>query len=384
MSETSVVYKAGNSLGDILKNNKAAEETPITVEPAVITPPVVETPTPVAETPAAEPVTPPVETTPPVEVPKETNVADFKFNLLDEPAAPAEQPAQTPAQQPTFDLDDVIKKVDQKELLKKVGVSDFAIEMDAHIRNGGSPEDYLRAKAIDYTKVSDDALLKDDLRKQYPTLQPSQIDMMFERKYSPLSDLDEDKQFAEIQKTADAYKVRQAAIAEQQKFKIADPITPTVVDNSADELAVQQQYEQALKIYNEHPDTQNLMSSKRVVIDLGDDGKFNYNIDKPEYITRALFDGEFWKRITSVNPKEPDASKLVPNVALRQKLAFVAMNPNYERDLVNYGRSLQLPNLVRETQNIVQPSKVIPMNSENAGKIDWTKTKEGKVGDHKN
>jgi hypothetical protein len=100
-------------------------------------------------------------------------------------------------------------------------------------------------------------------------------------------------------------------------------------------------------------------------------------------LTRAILDGEFWKRITSVNPKEPDVTKLVPNVALQQRLAFIAMNPNYEKDLVNYGRSLQLPSLVKEGQNIVAPTKVIPMQSEQQG-VDWKNIKTGKVGDHKN
>lgn len=378
-----VVYKTGETLSQIFQNNKSAENQPapvITPDQIAPTPDPVVTPAsvvsePVVVIPTVDPVAPVVS-----EPVKEPNVADFKFEEF-EPQGTSD--ATIPSTRPEVNLDDLLKKADAKEILKKLGVSDFAIEIDQHIRGGGQAVDYLQARAIDYSKISDDSLLKDDLRKQYPTLQPHQIDMMFERKYSPLTELQDDKDFAEIQKQADAYKVRQSAIAEQQKFKISETVVPTVVDNREQEIAQQQQYEKVLNFYKEHPDTQNLMTSKRVAIDLGADGKFNYNIDKPEYLTRAILDGEFWKRITSANPKEPDVAKLVPNVALQQKLAFIAMNPNYEKDLVNYGRSLQLPALVKEGQNVVPPTKIIPMQPEQQG-IDWSKTRTGKVSDHKN
>lgn len=364
MSDQSVAqeptYRTGANLGEILKANEAAAAAPVVATPAPIVepaPPVI-TPEPAAATP--EPTVTP-EPTP--ATPAEENVVNFALTEFDEPA-PAGEP--TPSTTPTAQVNwkDEIKK-DPKAVLKELGISDFAIEMDEHLKNGGKAEDYLMAKAIDYTKITDDALLKDDLRKQYPTLSPSQIETMFNRRYgADAAATEEDKEFAEIQLQADAYKVRQQKIAEQAKFKIAEPVAqPTatpVQDNTAE---LQRQREETLNWFNEQEATKTLNTSKRVAINLGDDGTFNYNIDKPETITRGIMDGEFWRRITAANPKESDVANLIPDIAKLQKIVLHALNPNYEKDLVNYGKSLARRELVKEGQNLTPPAKVIPVGS---------------------
>lgn len=382
--EPKVTYRTGASVAEIRDHNATIAATPPVVEPTPTIAP--QATPPAATTPAVEP-TPSIATPPPVSEPtpipaatteQEKNVATFKFDEFEEPTPTPSQA--TP--QSEFNLDDFLGKVDKKEVLKKLGLSEFALEMDEHIKNGGQPIDYLNAKAVDYNKISDESLLKNDLRSQYPNLTPQQIDLLYNKRYEVDETAEDDiKQLAEINLQADAYKVRQAKIAEQQKFKIAE--TPAQVQNnnqSEYEALQQQEFQKIQKFYNEHPDTQTLVTSKRVAIDLGDDGKFNYNIDKPELLTRAILDGDFWRRITSVNPKEPDVTKLVPNVALQHKLGLIAMNPNYERDLVNYGKTLALPTVLAEGQNVKPPASVVPMTPENKGKVDWSAAKTGKVG----
>jgi len=242
--------------------------------------------------------------------------------------------------------------------------------------------DYLNAKAIDYNKVSDESLVKADLQKQYPTFSPQQIDLMFNRKYVvPEHAEQEDKEFAELQLKADAHNTRQQKIAEQQRFKIAEPVQQNQEAQVQQAAEQRRQMEETFKWYQENEATKNLMTSKRVAIDLGEDGNFNYAIDKPEALMKGILDGETWRRMTSVNPKESDVTKLIPDVAKLQRLVLAASNPNYEKDLVNYGKSLALPKLVAEGQNISQPAKVIPPQNPNlTEKEAWKNARTSTVG----
>ncbi len=76
----------------------------------------------------------------------------------------------------------------RKELLKKAGVSQFAIDMDEHLLMGGKAEDFLAAKAIDYTKVSDEDLVKNSLKKEYPDFSKEDIDELYLAKYKDIDD----------------------------------------------------------------------------------------------------------------------------------------------------------------------------------------------------
>jgi len=366
--ETKPVYSTGSSLGDILKTNEAVAAQP--VQPAPAEP--AATPAPVAEA-----VIQPLVEAP---APTEANVSTFVLPEYGEAAAEtAPENKSTPT---AVNWQDAIKEVDQTEVLKVAGVSDFAIELDKHIKGGGDPLDYLNAKAIDYNKVSDESLVKADLQKQYPTFSPQQIDLMFNRKYVvPEHAEQEDKEFAELQLKADAHNTRQQKIAEQQRFKIAEPVQQNQEAQVQQAAEQRRQMEETFKWYQENEATKNLMTSKRVAIDLGEDGNFNYAIDKPEALMKGILDGETWRRMTSVNPKESDVTKLIPDVAKLQRLVLAASNPNYEKDLVNYGKSLALPKLVAEGQNISQPAKVIPPQNPNlTEKEAWKNARTSTVG----
>jgi hypothetical protein len=384
MAEATTSYRTGSSLGDILKGNEAADTQQPAQAVVDVTPTAVADNPVTATTPPTQSIDAPVSTTTPatpvVEPEPEKNVAQVDLSFLDPGAGVATQDAPPPpAQTSVLDWKEAIKKADKAEILKELGVTDFAIELNEHLSRGGKADDYLNAKAVDYSKISDDDIVKADMRAKFPTFSPQQIDLMFNRKYSAGADASgEDEQFAQLQLQAEAHTVRQQKIAEQQKFKIAEPIQ--VANTQADsEAEYQNQLAQSRNWFNSHEATQNLMTSKRVAIDLGDDGSFNYKVDRPEIITSALTDGELWARMTSVNPKESDVTKLVPDVAKLQRLIIAATNPNYEKDLVNFGKSLALPALVREGQNITQPAKVIPVDAQQKG-VDWSSARTGKVG----
>jgi hypothetical protein len=171
---------------------------------------------------------------------------------------------------------------------------------------------------------------------------------------------EEDKEVGLIQLEADAELIRQKRIAEQKVFQIPDVARSQEAIDTQNRMAEQQemqaqQVQQALQFFREHEATKNLMESKRVAIDLGDNGKFNFTVDKPETLMAVALDSEKWQRAIAVNPQEADPSKLIPDVAKLQKIALIALNPNYEKDLVNYGKSLGLKTIVEEGQNARRP-----------------------------
>lgn len=260
-------------------------------------------------------------------------------------------------QVPTFNLDEEIKKVNRVELLKKLGVNEFAIEIDTHIANGGQPIDYLNAKAVNYDSISDEDLVKQDLKRAYPNFSAEEISRMYSRKYGINSDMsDEEIQDVNLELKAKGYEIRQNLKAEQQKFKIAD-IAHTPQNNEAYEQWKQTQDEntrlitQLQEFYNGHPATKSLNESKRVTINFGEGVKpLNFNIDNPELITTAMLDGGMTFAQRSLNDKgEPD-------VARQQLGAFLALDPQKAVQMIfNYGKSVGERNKVAEGQNAQRP-----------------------------
>lgn len=254
-----------------------------------------------------------------------------------------------------------LKKADPKEILKELGYDEFLAEFAEFRKNGGDAYKYLEAKAFDWETVSHQDLILDELRLQYPHLTDEKVEKLYQAKYKQSEYAsDEDKEIGAIQLEADAELVRQKRIAEQKSFQIPDVTRSQEAAEFQERFAEQQRIDtervqQALQFFQEHEATKNLMQSKRVAIDLGDNGKFNFTVDKPETLMAVALDSEKWQRAIAVNPQEADPSKLIPDVAKLQKIALVALNPNYEKDLVNYGKSLGLKSIVEEGQNARRP-----------------------------
>ncbi len=316
----------------------------------------------------------PTPSTEPVAEP-DISVSDFNIPFEGEPTPTPEAAAQPQ----TYNWKEEIKKVDKKELLKEAGVHEFAAELNDYLLKGGKAEDYLNARAIDYNKVTDEDLLKSDLKKQYPNFTAQQINLMYDRKYLPVSELDEDKEFADLQKQADAYNVRTKKIAEQQTFKIPD--TPILQKDEAYEQWKQSQesqpqlMQQFRNFYDQHEATKNLYQSKRVAVSLGDGvPPFNFNINQPEIITKAMTDGgAILNKATATQTGEPDVAK-------QQLITLFSLDPlKYSKDIFEYGKKMGVrKELVENGQNAQRPqAKVIP-NNEFAQKPTYG---QGKFGD---
>ena len=317
----------------------------------------------------------------------EENVTVFSIpNFGDEPTEEASTEAQPSAQVQVTDWKEQLKKSDPKEILKELGYDEFVADFAEFRKNGGDAYKFLEAKAFDWNNVSHTDLVFDELKLQYPNLSDDKIEKLYQARYKQ-SDFasDEDREIGLIQLEADAELVRQKRIYEQQQFRIPEVSRPQEVDNqfqyAEQERIIAEQQQQVLQFFREHDATKSLLESKRVAIDLGDNGKFNFNIDKPENLMAVALDGEKWQRAISVNPQEADPAKLIPDVAKLQKIALVALNPNYEKDLVNYGKSLGLKAIIEEGQNARRPVGSVPAQpNESLGEAFGSRAKLGTIG----
>lgn len=317
----------------------------------------------------------------------EENVTAFSMpNFGDEPAEETSTEAQSSAQVQVTDWKEQLKKSDPKEILKELGYDEFVADFAEFRKNGGDAYKFLEAKAFDWNNVSHTDLVFDELKLQYPNLSDDKIEKLYQARYKQTEfAADEDREVGLIQLEADAELVRQKRIQEQQQFRIPEVSRPQEVDNqlqyAEQERLLAEQQQQVLQFFREHDATKSLLESKRVAIDLGDNGKFNFNIDKPENLMAVALDGEKWQRAISVNPQEADPAKLIPDVAKLQKIALVALNPNYEKDLVNYGKSLGLKAIIEEGQNARRPVGSAPAQpNESLGEAFGSRAKVSTLG----
>ena len=317
----------------------------------------------------------------------EENVTAFSMpNFGDEPAEETSTEGQASAQVQVTDWREELKKSNPKDILKELGYDEFVADFAEFRKNGGDAYKFLEAKAFDWNNVSHTDLVFDELKLQYPNLTDDKIEKLYQARYKQTEfAADEDREVGLIQLEADAELVRQKRIHEQQQFRIPEVSRPQEVDNqlqyAEQERLLAEQQQQVLQFFREHDATKSLIESKRVAIDLGDNGKFNFNIDKPENLMAVALDGEKWQRAISVNPQEADPAKLIPDVAKLQKIALVALNPNYEKDLVNYGKSLGLKAIIEEGQNARRPVGSAPAQpNESLGEAFGSRAKMGTIG----
>ena len=204
---------------------------------------------------------------------------------------------------------------------------------------------------------------------------------VFNKKYG-ISELDDDeiKNDKLINQKIDAAEIRRQKKEEQSKFKLPEAKTQQEVSKEFTEWQQniqrqQQESEAAKQFIQNHPAIQNLMQSKRVAIELGEGVKpFNFNIDKPDLIVRAILDGSFYRKFITNKQGELDVERL-------KKITLYAADPDrHDRDLFNYGKSHGVQTLVNEGQNAKKPDGITasPDLVEKEVKI----TGKGTVGQH--
>jgi hypothetical protein len=301
---------------------------------------------------------------------KEDNVSEFDLGQPEVKTDDGAMPSQED-KKPEYNWKEEIKKLDLKEAAKELGITDFAIEISEHQKKGGSPEDYIKVHGVNWEKVSDEDMVKEDIRRQYgKDTSPQQIERLYNKKYSQrIEDSDEEKEDGLLLMKADARRMREAEIEKQKSYKFPEAITPVIKDEGYDQWKSEKENEKVVsekinEFYNNHSATKALNESKRVVVSLGEGvPAFNFSVTNPEAITKIYTDGGVtWHKLTSTQTGEPDVPK-------QHLIGLFSHNPQkFIQDIFNYGVQTGERKKVTEGQNAQRPQAKIA-SMENNGTV---------------
>ena len=94
--------------------------------------------------------------------------------------------------------------------------------------------DYIRTQSVDYGKVPDEVLMKENLRQNNPDLTPKELDLYFKSTYKLDSKKykEDEVTLGKIQLKKDASKARKEFVKMQEEFKMPNKDIQTQQDNS--------------------------------------------------------------------------------------------------------------------------------------------------------
>jgi hypothetical protein len=279
-----------------------------------------------------------------------------------EPAAePATEPQPAQVQTPEPAPVQTPVQLDWKEVLKQNGYDDFAIGVLEYYKSTGDLTPYVEAKTVDYSAVSDEEILRRDLRSKYADVSDEDFDLLFDRKVVQqygLSDAftEDEQRLGKIELKLAAKEIRERLIEQQKQFKA--PERQPEPDNSQ---AVAEQLNAWKSYVDTDQTTQSLLSGKRITIGEGEQ-TFNFEIDNADSIMQSTYDtnkflGMFVKQDGSV-----DLSRWYKVAAYAQNMAA------FEKSVINYGKTLGRKEMFDELKNPPKPQTgVVPGSNTGAG-----------------
>lgn len=234
------------------------------------------------------------------------------------------------------------ENVDSKEDRGYQWKDDFIREAVEFYEKTGDLTPYLQAKTVDFNKMSDEEILRRNLREQYSDLTDKAFDRLYQKEVVDKYKLDadeygeDDSELGRELLKAEASKVRNQYIEWQNKFKAPDP----EVDNS--------QVEEALKKFEDdvrnNPMTQSILQNKKISLKIGDT-EFNYEIPNADSLLNMTLDND--KFFSQFAGQEGNV-----DYARWYKTAAYSQNPElFEKALVNFGKTIGREEVTRELKN---------------------------------
>lgn len=297
-----------------------------------------------------------------------TPAAETQTAPAQETVTPPAAAATTPevVTQPPVETDwkTVLSKVDRKEALKVLGLDDFDIDLVEYRRTTGDVTPFLEVKTKDWNKISDEEVVRHDLRKKYTGLSDEEFALIYRDEVIDRYNLDRETydendikaKTGAVKLKFEANQIRQREIAEQAKFR-----APERQDNSAEiERQRQAEIDQHNQFLTQHAATQALITNKRLVLGSGDH-KFNYEISSPQEVLGMITNPEKYQQYFTQPNGQPDVEKLL-------FLTAAAKDPNgLVKSLIDYGISLGNKQTIdKELHNIPDKTGTPPPSSEPA------------------
>jgi hypothetical protein len=286
------------------------------------------------------------------------NVDDFKFagqqeaavepasQPASEPAAAAEpvaEPVSKPAENASFDNPE---PTPEKETAREYKFKDdFIKNVVEFYEKTGDITPYLQAKLVDFNSMSDEDVMRRNLREQYADLSDKAFDRLYKTQVVDKFKIDadewgeEDSELGRELLKSEASKIRNQYLDWQNNFKAPDQ---EVVQESNDEAVEQlRRFEQEVKS-NQY--TKNLLEAKKISIKTSD-GEFNYELPEANSLFDMTIDNDkFFSQFAN-----PDGQL---DYNRWYKTAAYSQNPEmFEKSLINYGKTLGRSEVTKEIKN---------------------------------
>jgi len=227
----------------------------------------------------------------------------------------------------------------------------------------GDLKPYLEAFSVDYSKMDDEAIMRMNLRKEYPTVSQKALDRIYHERVTKKYNLDPDENDAEdieIGKelmAADAAKIRDESIKQQQAFKAPEVKQPEA-PQQPDPEAIKAEIEKIKNTVKNDPAGKALLTDKRIVFK-HDGNDFNFEVKQPEnLIDMVVDDSKFWKLFIGADGKV-DYNKFFRIAAIASdETAFMGGH-------LNHAKSQGKGEVLNKIKNTVKPTGDAPKGDRN-------------------
>jgi len=215
----------------------------------------------------------------------------------------------------------------------------------------GNLTPYLEATSVNYSEMSDEAVMRRDLEQANPTLSKGAIERLYTRDIVNKYSLDEDRfdeDEVELGKellAADASKLRDKYVDEQKNF--TQPVKET---EDTETVNQEEQLSKWTDTVSSHETTKDVMENKRILISYGDD-KFSYEVESPESLQEMTIDNSKFFDLFKNDKGDVDFDKWY------RVLAYATDPEVYDSSLISHGQELGQEKVVADLKNPTAPTK---------------------------
>ena len=201
---------------------------------------------------------------------------------------------------------------------------------------------YLQAKTVDFNSMTDEEIMRRDLREQYAELSDKAFDKLFKQEIIDKYKLDADewsedevelgRELLKVQ----ANKARDKYLDWQKNFQAPPPAQAE--DNTQELLA---QFAESVR---NHEVTRQILDAKKINIQAGEDA-FQFEVPNADALVDMTIDNDKFFGQFAAEPGKLDYNKWYKTVAYSQ-------NPElFEKALINFGKTLGRSEVTKELKN---------------------------------
>jgi len=213
----------------------------------------------------------------------------------------------------------------------------------------GSLTPYLEATSINYEEMSDQQVMRRNLKQDNPTLSDKAIERLYQRDIINKYSLDEDKydeDEVELGKEllkADADKLRSSFVDEQKKF--TSP--PKTEESQVDQDEINSKW---IETVNTNPSTKNILENKSILVNYNGE-KFSYEINDPKQLEEMTVDNNKFFNLFKDQEGNINFDKWY------RVLAYASDPDVYDSSLISHGQEIGQEKVVSDLKNPTKPTK---------------------------